>query len=148
MRATDQITALGLMAIDPVAKAVAPRFWAAVICVPLLTAFFCSLGITASYLEAVHVLGIDAGTFWQVLRDAVDYRHDFIVAFQKAAVFGGTAALVACYVGYHAEPTIEGTSVARSEEHTSELQSLMRISYAVFCLKKKKDTYSETKIQR
>src|SRR3546814_2658062 len=58
------------------------------------------------------LLGIDAGTFWQVLRDAVDYRHDFIVAFQKAAVFGGTAALVACYVGYHAEPTIEGTSVA------------------------------------
>jgi len=112
MRATDQITALGLMAIDPVAKAVAPRFWAAVICVPLLTAFFCSLGITASYFEAVHVIGIDAGTFWQVLRDAVDYRHDFIVAFQKAAVFGGTAALVACYVGYHAEPTIEGTSVA------------------------------------
>src|SRR3546814_2424095 len=110
MRATDQITALGLMAIDPVAKAVAPRFWAAVICVPLLTAFFCSLGITASYFEAVHVIGIDAGTFWQVLRDAVDYRHDFIVAFQKAAVFGGTAALVACYVG-------------RSEEHTSELQS-------------------------
>src|SRR3546814_9864949 len=68
--------------------------------------------ITASYFEAVHVIGIDAGTFWQVLRDAVDYCHDFIVAFQKAAVFGGTAALVACYVGYHAEPTIEGTSVA------------------------------------
>src|SRR3546814_20791925 len=112
MRATDQITALGLMAIDPVAKAVAPRFWAAVICVPLLTAFFCSLGITASYLEAVHVLGIDAGTFWQVLRDAVDYRHDFIVAFQKAAVFGGTAALVACYMGSHAEPPIAGTSLA------------------------------------
>src|SRR5690606_13940105 len=86
MRATDQITALGLMAIDPVAKAVAPRFWAAVLCVPLLTAFFCSLGITASYFEAVHVIGIDAGTFWQVLRDAVDYRHDFVVAFQKAAV--------------------------------------------------------------
>src|SRR3546814_4074466 len=33
--------------------------------------------------------------------------------------------------------------VARSEEHTSELQSLMRISYAVFCLKKKKTTISE-----
>src|SRR3546814_4228545 len=93
MRATDQITALGLMAIDPIAKAVAPRFWAAVICVPLLTAFFCSLGITASYFEAVHVIGIDAGTFWQVLRDAVDYRHAFIVAFPKAAGFGGTAAL-------------------------------------------------------
>ena len=112
MRATDQITALGLMAIDPVAKVVAPRFWAAVLCVPLLVAFFCSLAISASYFEAVHVIGIDGGTFWQVLKDAVDFRDDFCVAFIKAAVFGGTSALVASYVGYHAEPTIEGTSVA------------------------------------
>ncbi len=112
MRATDQITALGLMAIDPVAKVVAPRFWAAVLCVPLLTGFFCSLAISASYFEAVHVIGIDAGTFWQVLKDAVDFQKDFLFAFIKAAVFGGTAALVASYVGYHAEPTIEGTSIA------------------------------------
>jgi len=112
MRATDQITALGLMAIDPIAKAVAPRFWAAVICVPLLTGFFCSLAISASYLEAVHIIGIDSGTFWQVLKDAVDFRHDFLVALEKSAVFGGTAALVASYVGFHAEPTVEGTSVA------------------------------------
>ena len=112
MRATDQITALGLMAIDPVGKVVAPRFWAAILCVPLLTAFFCSLAISASWFEAVHVIGIDGGSFWQVLKDAVDFRGDFLVAFIKAAVFGGTAALVAAYVGYHAEPTIEGTSVA------------------------------------
>jgi len=112
MRATDQITALGLMAIDPIAKAVAPRFWAAVICVPLLTGFFCSLAISASYFEAVHVIGINGGTFWQVLKDSVDFRHDFLVALEKSAVFGGTAALVASYVGFHAEPTVEGTSVA------------------------------------
>jgi phospholipid/cholesterol/gamma-HCH transport system permease protein len=112
MRATDQITALGLMAIDPVGKAVAPRFWAAVITVPLLTAFFCSLAISASWFQAVQVLGIDNGSFWQVMKDAVDFRDDFLPAFLKSAVFGGTAALVASYVGFHAEPTIEGTSVA------------------------------------
>ena len=112
MRATDQITALGLMAIDPVGKAVAPRFWAAVLCVPLLTAFFCSLAISASYFEAVHVIGIDDGVFWQVLKDSVDFGKDFAMAFAKAAVFGAIAALVAAFVGYHAEPTIEGTSVA------------------------------------
>ncbi|ALN89078.1 MULTISPECIES: MlaE family lipid ABC transporter permease subunit [Lysobacter] len=112
MRATDQITALGLMAIDPIGKAVAPRFWAAVLCVPLLTGFFCSLAITASYFESVHVIGIEAGTFWQVLKDSVDFYDDFLMAFVKSAVFGATAALVAAYVGYHAEPTIEGTSVA------------------------------------
>src|SRR3546814_5779242 len=44
-------------------------------------------------------------------------------------------------------PAIRGVLKAktRSEEHTSELQSLMRISYAVFCLKKKKNTHSTIK---
>jgi phospholipid/cholesterol/gamma-HCH transport system permease protein len=112
MRATDQITALGLMAIDPVAKAVAPRFWAAIVCVPLLTAFFCTFAICASWFEATRVIGLDGGAFWQVMKDAVDFDKDFVFAFVKAAVFGGTAALVAAYVGFHAEPTIEGTSVA------------------------------------
>ena len=115
MRATDQITALGLMGIDPVGKAVAPRFWAAVVSVPLLTAIFCSLAITASYFESVHVIGLDAGTFWQVLKDSVDVVDDFAMAFVKSAVFGATAALVAAYVGYHAEPTIEGTSLATTK---------------------------------
>ena len=112
MRATDQITALGLMAIDPVAKTVAPRFWAAVLCVPLLTGFFISMAIAAGYFEAVHVIGIDSGTFWQTMKDSVDFHDDFLVAFIKAAIFGAVSALVAAYVGFHAEPTIEGTSVA------------------------------------
>ena len=112
MRATDQIKALELMAIDPIAKAVAPRFWAAVICVPLLTGFFCSLAISASYFQAVHVLGLDNGVFWSALSNSVDFWDDFGVAMLKAAVFGGTCALVASYEGFHAEPTIEGTAVA------------------------------------
>jgi len=115
MRATDQITALGLMAIDPIGKAVAPRFWAAVISMPLLTAFFCSLAISAGYFEAVHVIGIDAGFFWQVLKDSVDFHDDFLMAFVKSGVFGAVAALVAAHVGFHAEPTIEGTSVATTQ---------------------------------
>ena len=80
--------------------------------VPLLTGFFCSLAISASYFEAVHVLGLDNGTFWSALQNSVDFWDDFGVALLKSAVFGGTSALVAAYVGFHAEPTIEGTSVA------------------------------------
>nr|WP_211327723.1 MlaE family lipid ABC transporter permease subunit [Lysobacter pythonis] len=112
MRATDQITALGLMAIDPVAKVVAPRFWASVISVPLLTGFFVAFALLAGWFEAVQVLGLDSGTWWQVMKDAVDFREDFLGAFVKAGVFGATSALVAAYVGFHSEPTIEGTSVA------------------------------------
>ena len=112
MRATDQIKALELMAIDPIAKAVAPRFWAAVLTVPLLTGIFISLALAAGWFEAVQVLGIDNGSFWSGLRGSVDFWDDFGVSLLKSAVFGGTAALVAAYVGVHAEPTIEGTSVA------------------------------------
>ena len=112
MRATDQIKALELMAIDPIAKAVAPRFWAAVLTVPLLTGIFISLALAAGWFEAVQVLGIDNGSFWSGLRGSVDVWDDFGVSLLKSAVFGGTAALVAAYVGFHAEPTIEGTSVA------------------------------------
>lgn len=112
MRATDQIPALSLMAIDPVAKAVVPRFWAAVVGVPLLCAFFCSFAVAAGYFEAVWVLGLDAGYFWSALRDSVDLVDDFLGAFLKCGVFGLVAALMATHVGFHTEPTIEGTSVA------------------------------------
>ncbi len=67
---------------------------------------------TGGYFEAVHVLGIDNGTFWSGLSNSVDFWDDFGVAMLKSAIFGGTAALVAAYVGFHAEPTIEGTSIA------------------------------------
>jgi phospholipid/cholesterol/gamma-HCH transport system permease protein len=91
---------------------VAPRFWAAIITVPLLTGFFIAFAIAAGYFEAVHVLGLDSGYFWSALAANVDLGGDFGVAFLKAAVFGGSSALIAAYVGYHAEPTIEGTSLA------------------------------------
>jgi galactitol-specific phosphotransferase system IIB component len=80
--------------------------------VPLLTGIFCSLAITGGWFEAVQILGQDNGTFWSGLRNSVDFWDDFGVAMLKSAIFGGTAALVASYVGFHAEPTIEGTSVA------------------------------------
>lgn len=66
--------------------------------VPLLTGVFCSLAITGGYVEAVHVLGIDNGTFWSGLSNSVDVWDDFGVAMLKSAIFGGTAALVAAYV--------------------------------------------------
>ena len=71
-----------------------------------------SLAIAAGWFQAVQVLGIDNGSFWSGLRGSVDFWDDFGVSMLKSAVFGGIAALVAAYVGFHAEPTIEGTSVA------------------------------------
>jgi phospholipid/cholesterol/gamma-HCH transport system permease protein len=112
MRATDQITALSMMAIDPVAKVVAPRFVAGVVSVPLLTAVFCAFAILGGYLQAVWVLGIDSGFFWGSLRNSVDLVEDLGQCFTKAGFFGVACTLIATYVGYHSAPTIEGTSVA------------------------------------
>ena len=134
MRATDQIKALELMAIDPVAKAVAPRFWAAVLTVPLLTGFFCSLAISASWFEAVKVLGLDNGTFWAALQGSVDFVDDFGVALLKSAVFGGVSALVAAYVGFHAEPTIEGTSVATTRAVVNASLLVLMLNFVMSAL--------------
>lgn len=112
MRATDQITALSMMAIDPVGKVVVPRFIAGVISVPLLTATFCAFAILGGWFQAVHVLGIDGGYFWGSLRDSVDLANDFGQMLVKSAFFGVACTLIATHVGYHAAPTIEGTSIA------------------------------------
>ena len=134
MRATDQIKALELMAIDPVARTVAPRFWAAVLCVPLLTVFFCSLAISAGWFQAVQVLGLDNGTFWSSLQGSVDFWDDFGVALLKSAVFGGTAALVAAYAGFHAEPTIEGTSVATTRAVVNASLLVLMLNFVMSAL--------------
>jgi phospholipid/cholesterol/gamma-HCH transport system permease protein len=115
MRATDQIAALSMMAIDPVRKAVVPRFLAGVIGVPLLTAVFCAFAIFGGYVQAVHVLGIDAGHYWASLQGSVSLSQDYGQAFSKACVFGAVLSLIATHAGYHAEPTIEGTSRATTQ---------------------------------
>ncbi len=115
MRATDQIAALSMMAIDPVRKAVVPRFVAGVLTVPILTAVFCAFAILGGYVQAVHVLGVDAGHFWAALQGSVSLGEDYGQAFTKALVFGAFTSLIATHAGYHAEPTIEGTSRATTE---------------------------------
>ncbi|MEB2316392.1 MAG: MlaE family lipid ABC transporter permease subunit [Xanthomonadaceae bacterium] len=115
MRATDQITSLSMMAIDPVGKVVVPRFLAGFISVPLLTAVFIAFSILAGWLQAVYILGVDSGYFWASLQSSVDLYEDYGQAFVKAIVFGAFCALIATHVGYHAKPTPEGTSIATTQ---------------------------------
>ena len=115
MRATDQITSLSMMAIDPVGKVVVPRFVATFLSVPLLTAVFICFSIVAGWIQAVYLLGVDPGYFWASLQSSVDLSQDFGQAFVKATVFGLFCGLIATFVGYHAKPTPEGTSVATTQ---------------------------------
>lgn len=112
MRATDQIRALEMMAIDPVRYAVTPRFLAGTLSVPLLCAVFCAFAVLAGWFQAVGVLGIDPGHYWSALQGSVSFADDYGQAFVKAAAFGAVATLIATHAGFHAAPTIEGTSLA------------------------------------
>lgn len=108
MRATEQLKAMEVMAVDPMRRVVAPRFLAGVISVPLLTGIFSMVGILGGYLIGVRLMGLDPGVFWTNLRDSVRFHHDFLDGEFKALVFGILCTVVALYEGYHADPTAEG----------------------------------------
>jgi phospholipid/cholesterol/gamma-HCH transport system permease protein len=112
MKATEQLNALEMMAIQPLARVIAPRFWAGVISLPLLNVIFCALGIFGGYLVAVKLLGVDAGTFWSQMQNAVDFRQDVVNGVIKSVIFAVAVSLIAVFEGYSAVPTAEGVSRA------------------------------------
>jgi phospholipid/cholesterol/gamma-HCH transport system permease protein len=112
MKATEQIAAMEMMAVDPLARVVAPRFWGGVISMPLLAALFSMLGVFGAYLVGVRLIGIDAGAFWGNMQAAVDFRRDIVNGVIKSVVFGMIVALIAVFEGYDAKPTAEGVSTA------------------------------------
>jgi phospholipid/cholesterol/gamma-HCH transport system permease protein len=111
MRATDQLTAMQVMAVDPMRHVVAPRFLGGVIAMPLLVAIFNAIGIFGTQLIGVSVRGVDAGTFWSQMQNQVDVG-DVGEGIVKSLVFGIVCTLMAVYEGYHAEPTAEGVGLA------------------------------------
>jgi phospholipid/cholesterol/gamma-HCH transport system permease protein len=112
MKAGEQIDAMEMMAVDPVARVLAPRFFAAVICLPLLAALFSAMGVLGGYVVGVEMIGVDAGAFWGQMQSGVDWLDDVGNGVIKSIVFGFTVAFVALYVGYEAQATPEGVSRA------------------------------------
>jgi phospholipid/cholesterol/gamma-HCH transport system permease protein len=123
MKATNQLEAMELMAIDPVQRVALPRFLAGVISVPLLTAMFSALAILGSVVFAIGVMGLDAGIFWSKLQTGVYFGKDFVGGMWKSVVFGGTVSLVAVYFGYSAKPT--GAGVGTATTNTVVLSSVL-----------------------
>jgi phospholipid/cholesterol/gamma-HCH transport system permease protein len=112
MKTTEQLSAMEMMAVDPLARVIAPRFWGAFISLPLLTALFSMLGIYGAYLVGVKLLGIDSGAFWGNMQAAVDFRHDIVNGVIKSLAFGAAVSVIAVFEGYDARPTAEGVSSA------------------------------------
>lgn len=112
MKATSQISAMQLMAIDPVQRIALPRFLAGLLSLPLLTAMFNAFAILGAVTFSIGVMGLDPGIFWSKLQTGIYFGKDFMGGIWKSIVFGGLVSLVAVYFGYYAKPTGEGVGTA------------------------------------
>ena len=101
-----------MMAVNPIARVVAPRFWAGVISMPVLAALFSAMGILGGYLVGVKLIGVDEGSFWSQMQASVDFREDIMNGVIKSFVFGIIISWIAVFEGFDSDPTAEGVSGA------------------------------------
>jgi phospholipid/cholesterol/gamma-HCH transport system permease protein len=128
MRATDQIAALEMMAVDPVRRVVMPRFLGSVIAMPLLAAIFSMIGIFGAQLIGVQLMGVDPGQFWSQMKGAVEV-HDVMEGVIKSCVFGVACGAIAVYEGYHAAPTAEGVGRATTRTVVTSSVVVLLLDY-------------------
>ncbi|HEY4999954.1 MAG TPA: lipid asymmetry maintenance ABC transporter permease subunit MlaE [Usitatibacter sp.] len=112
MKTTEQLTAMDMMAVSPMARVIAPRFWAGIISMPILSLLFSSMGVFGGYIVGVVMIGVDNGAFWGQMQAAVDFRYDVLNGLVKSFVFGIAVTVIATFEGYDAPPTAEGVSGA------------------------------------
>jgi phospholipid/cholesterol/gamma-HCH transport system permease protein len=134
MKATEQLSAMEMMAVDPIARVVAPRFWGGVISLPLLAAMFSGMGIFGGYLIGVHLIGVDEGSFWSQMQAAVDFRRDIVNGVIKSVVFGFAVAWIAVYEGYDAPPTAEGVSGATTRTVVHSALAILALDFVLTAL--------------
>jgi phospholipid/cholesterol/gamma-HCH transport system permease protein len=122
MKAGEQLSAMEMMAVDPVQRILAPRFWAGVIAMPLLAAVFSAVGVLGGYFVGVVLIGVDPGAFWSQMQGGVDVLQDVGNGVVKSFVFGVTVTFIALLQGFEARPTPDG--VARATTRTVVTASL------------------------
>ena len=128
MRATDQLNAMEMMAVDPVRHVVVPRFLGGIIAVPLLTAIFDAIGIFCAQLVGVGLVGVESGSFWSQMQSFVTLS-DVNQGIIKSLCFGTACSLMAVYEGFHAEPTAEGVGRATTRTVVSSAILTLLLDY-------------------
>ncbi len=123
MKASEQLSGMEMMAVDPMRRIVAPRFIAGVISLPMLAAMFSAVGVMGGYFVGVGLLGVDDGAFWSQMQAQVDFYDDVVNGIIKSIVFGIVVSWIALFEGYDAIPTTEG--VSRATTRTVVFASLM-----------------------
>ena len=131
MKATEQLSAMEMMAVNPIARVVAPRFWAGVISMPLLASLFSMVGVFGGYLVAVPLLGIDDGAFWSQMQSSVDFREDIVNGVIKSMVFGVACTIIALFEGYDAPPTAEGVSRATTRTVVNSSLAVLGLDFVL-----------------
>jgi len=131
MKATEQLSAMEMMAVDPIARVVAPRFWAGVISMPLLAALFSAMGIFGGYLVGVQLIGVDEGAFWSQMKSSVDFEQDILNGVIKSVVFGIAITAIALFEGYDAPPTAEGVSGATTRTVVTSSLAVLALDFVL-----------------
>lgn len=122
MRAGEQLSAMEMMAVNPLTRILAPRLWAGIIAMPVLATIFSAIGIFGAYLVGVGLIGVDTGAFWSQMQAGVDVMGDIVNGAIKSFIFGIAVTFIAVFQGYEAKPTPEG--VARATTRTVVVASL------------------------
>ncbi len=128
MRATDQLTAMEIMAVDPITRVVVPRFLGGVIAMPLLAGIFSLIGVYGAQLIGVQVMGVDSGSFWSQMRAGVGLA-DIYEGIVKSCCFGVACSLIAVYEGYYATPTAAGVGRATTRTVVTSAVVVLFLDY-------------------
>lgn len=131
MKATEQLKAMDMMAVNPLARVVAPRFWGGVISMPLLAALFSMMGVFGGYLIGVVFIGVDEGAFWSQMQASVDFREDVLNGVIKSVVFGVAVSLIAVFEGYDSVPTAEGVSRAITRTVVTSALAILALDFVL-----------------
>ncbi|MCP4638561.1 MAG: lipid asymmetry maintenance ABC transporter permease subunit MlaE [Methyloversatilis sp.] len=131
MKTTEQLKAMDMMAVDPIARVVAPRFWGGVISMPLLAALFSTMGVFGAWFIGVVFIGVDDGAFWSQMQASVDFRYDIVNGVIKSVVFGFAVALSAVFEGYDSAPTAEGVSRAITRTVVNSALAILALDFVL-----------------
>jgi phospholipid/cholesterol/gamma-HCH transport system permease protein len=131
MKATEQLTAMDMMAVNPLARIIAPRFWGGVLSMPMLAALFTAAGIFGGWLIGVVFIGVDEGAFWAQMQANVNFVNDVCNGIIKSIVFGIAVSLIAVFEGFDAVPTAEGVSRAITRTVVTSALAILALDFVL-----------------
>ena len=134
MKATEQLSGMEMMAIDPIKRIIAPRFLAGFIAMPLLAALFSSIGVIGGHIVGVGMLGVDDGSYWSQMQANLDLYDDIFNGIIKSIVFGFVVSWIALFEGYDAIPTSEGVSRATTRTVVNSAFTILGLDFILTAL--------------